>query len=383
MKNEKFFEHGRVEGEHLHQYFLMEQLDVEARLKKILMLVGQQGASDVHFVIGRYPTLRINGKLHQLTQEKILTPADTKALAEIILTDDKKAELAEDGQTDLSYNFEDRARFRVNIFYQKGYVSIAMRFVMNKIRPLEELNVPTSLYNFTNVSQGLVLMTGPVGHGKSTTLAALIDHINHTQEKHIVTIEDPIEFVYEQDHCIINQREIGRDAKSFATALRAVLREDVNVVLLGELRDLDTISTAMTAAETGHLIFATLHTNDAPQTIDRVIDVFPAHQQNQIRLQLANVLLGVVSQRLLPQLSGGRVPAIEIMFKNHAVENLIRENKVHQLDSVIETSMKEGMVSLDRSLADLVRRGIVSIDDATAYAKNKDYFTMLVRKDDV
>lgn len=360
----------------------MEQLDIEARLKNILTIVGQQGASDVHFVIGRYPTLRINGKLHQLTKEKLLTPADTKALAEVILTEDKKAELTEDGQTDLSYNFEDRARFRVNVFYQKGYVSIAMRFVMNKIRALEELNVPTSLYNFTAVTQGLVLMTGPVGHGKSTTLAALIDHINHTEEKHIVTIEDPIESVYEQDRCLINQREVGRDAKSFASALRAVLREDVNVVLLGELRDLDTISTAMTAAETGHLIFATLHTNDAPQTIDRIIDVFPAHQQNQIRLQLANVLLGVVSQRLLPQLSGGRVPAIEIMFKNHAVENLIRENKVHQLDSVIETSMKEGMVSLDRSLADLVRRGVVSIDDATAYAKNKDYFTMLVSKEE-
>lgn len=360
----------------------MEQLDIEARLKNILTIVGQQGASDVHFVIGRYPTLRINGKLHQLTKEKLLTPADTKALAEVILTEDKKAELTEDGQTDLSYNFEDRARFRVNVFYQKGYVSIAMRFVMNKIRALEGLNVPTSLYNFTAVTQGLVLMTGPVGHGKSTTLAALIDHINHTEEKHIVTIEDPIESVYEQDRCLINQREVGRDAKSFASALRAVLREDVNVVLLGELRDLDTISTAMTAAETGHLIFATLHTNDAPQTIDRIIDVFPAHQQNQIRLQLANVLLGVVSQRLLPQLSGGRVPAIEIMFKNHAVENLIRENKVHQLDSVIETSMKEGMVSLDRSLADLVRRGVVSIDDATAYAKNKDYFTMLVSKEE-
>ncbi len=360
----------------------MEQLDVEMRLKNVLAIVGQQRASDVHFVIGRYPTLRINGKLHQLTKEKILTPADTKALAEIILTDDKKVELTENGQVDLSYNFEDRARFRVNIFYQKGYVSIAMRFVMNKIRPLEDLNVPTSLYNFTNATHGLVLMTGPVGHGKSTTLAALIDHINHTQEKHIVTIEDPIEFMYEQDQCIINQREVGRDAKSFSTALRAVLREDVNVVLLGELRDLDTISTAMTAAETGHLIFATLHTYDAPQTIDRMIDVFPAHQQNQIRLQLANVLLGVVSQRLLPDLSGGRVPAIEIMFKNNAVENLIRENKVHQLDSVIETSMKEGMVSLDRSLADLVRRGIVGIDDATTYAKNKDYFTMLVRKED-
>lgn len=358
----------------------MEQLEIEAWLKNILTLVGQQGASDIHFVIGRYPTLRINGKLHQLTKERILTPADTKALTDIILTDDKKAELAEDGQTDLSYNLEDRARFRVNVFYQKGYISIAMRFVMNKIRSLEDLNVPPALYNFTNVTQGLVLMTGPIGHGKSTTLAALIDHINHTQERHIVTIEDPIEFVYEQDRCIINQREVGRDAKSFSSALRAVLREDVNVVLLGELRDLDTISTAMTAAETGHLIFATLHTNDAPQTIDRIIDVFPAHQQNQIRLQLANVLLGVVSQRLLPQIAGGRVPAIEIMFKNHAVENLIRENKVHQIDSVIETSLKEGMISLDRSLADLVRRGVVTVDDALGYAMNKDYFTMLVGK---
>lgn len=360
----------------------MEQLDIEARLKNILTIVGQQGASDVHFVIGRPPTLRINGKLHQLTKEQVLTPDDTKGLADIILTDDKKAELAEVGQTDLSYNFEDRARFRVNIFYQKGHISIAMRFVMNKIRPLEELNVPTSLYNFTNSTHGLVLMTGPVGHGKSTTLAALIDHINHAEERHIITIEDPIEFVYEQDRCIINQREVGRDAKSFSAALRAVLREDVNVVLLGELRDLDTISTAITAAETGHLIFATLHTNDAPQTIDRMIDVFPAHQQNQIRLQLANVLLGVVSQRLLPQLSGGRVPAIEIMFNNHAVENLIRENRVYQIDSVIETSLKEGMISLDRSLADLVRRGIVDIDEATAYAKNKDYFAMLVGKED-
>ncbi len=359
----------------------MEQLAVEQKIKRLLNVVGSQGASDIHFVVGRYPTLRISGKLHPLTQEGLLTPADTKAYSDVILTDDKKEELARDGQTDLSYNLEDRARFRVNVFYQKGYVSIAMRFVMDKIRSLEDLNVPPSLYDFTKVSQGLVLMTGPVGHGKSTTLAAIVDYINHNLEKHIVTIEDPIEFVYEQDRCIINQREVGRDAKDFPSALRAVLREDVNVVLLGELRDLETIATAMTAAETGHLIFATLHTNDAAQTIDRIIDVFPAHQQNQIRLQLANVLLGVVSQRLLPQLSGGRVPAVEVLFKNHAVENLIRENKTHQIDSVIETSLKDGMVSLDRALADLVRRGIVGANDALLYAKNRDYFSMLVGKE--
>ncbi len=356
----------------------METLHVEQHLKNLLLLVGQQGASDLHLVVGRYPTLRIDGKLHPITQEKILTPADTKALSDVMLTEDKKQELLSLGQTDFSYNFEDRVRFRTNVFFQKGYVSVTMRFVMDRLRSLEELNIPSSLYEFTNYSQGLVLVTGPVGHGKSTTLAAIIDYINHNQEKHIVTIEDPIEFVYNQDRCIINQREVGRDAKTFPDALRAVFREDANVVLLGELRDLETISTAMTAAETGHLIFATLHTNDSAQTIDRVIDVFPAHQQNQIRSQLASVLLGVISQRLLPQSGGGRIPVVEIMFKNHAVENLIRENKVHQLDSVIETSLKDGMISLDRSLADLVRRGLISINDALTYSKNRDYVQMLI-----
>ncbi len=359
----------------------MESLHVEQRLKNLLLLVGQQGASDLHLVVGRYPTLRIDGKLHPVAQEKILTPADTKAMSDVLLTDEKKEELIAVGQTDFSYNFEDRVRFRTNIFLQKGYVSVTMRFVMDKLRSLDELNVPKALYDFAGHSQGLVLVTGPVGHGKSTTLAAIIDYINHNQDKHIITIEDPIEFVYNQDRCIINQREIGRDAKNFSDALRAVFREDANVVLLGELRDLETISTAMTAAETGHLIFATLHTNDAAQTIDRIVDVFPAHQQNQIRMQLSSVLLGVVSQRLLPNTGGGRIPAVEIMFKNNAVENLIRENKNHQLDSVIETSLKEGMISLDRALADLVRRGLVTVDDAFMYSKNRDYLQMLLSQE--
>lgn len=358
----------------------MEILHIEQRLKNLLVLVGQQGASDLHLVVGRYPTLRIDGKLHPILQEKVLTPADTKAMSDALLTDEKKEELLAVGQTDFSYNFDDKVRFRTNIFFQKGYVSITMRFVMDHLRNLEELNVPKSLYDFTGYSQGLVLVTGPVGHGKSTTLAAIIDYINHNQEKHIVTIEDPIEFVYNQDRCIINQREIGRDAKTFSDALRAVFREDVNVVLLGELRDLETITTAMTAAETGHLIFATLHTNDSAQTIDRIVDVFPSHQQNQIRSQLASVLLGVISQRLLPQTGGGRVPAVEIMIKNHAIENLIRENKDHQLDSVIETSLKDGMVSLDRALAELVLRGLVAVDDAFMYSKNRDYLQMLLSK---
>ncbi|HWQ60089.1 MAG TPA: PilT/PilU family type 4a pilus ATPase [Candidatus Fimivivens sp.] len=358
-----------------------EILHAEQRVKNLLLLVGQQGASDLHLVVGRYPTLRINGKLHPITQEKVLTPADTKALSDVLLTDEGREELLSSGQTDFSYNFENRMRFRTNVFFQKGFVSVTMRFVMDHVRNLEELNIPTSIYNFANYSQGLVLITGPVGHGKSTTLAAIIEYINHNQEKHIVTIEDPIEFVYAQDRCIINQREVGRDAKTFPLALRAVFREDANVVLLAELRDLETIATAMTAAETGHLIFATVHTNDAAQTIDRIIDVFPAHQQNQIRSQLASVLLGVMSQRLLPRMDGaGRIPAIEIMLKNHAVENLIRENKTHQLDSVIETSLKEGMVSLDRSLADLVRRGLISVNDAVTYSKNRQYLEMLIAK---
>lgn len=358
----------------------MRDLHAEQRLKNLLLLVGQQEASDLHLVVGKHPMLRISGRLVPISQESVLTPDDTKALSEVMMTDSGREEFLQEGQVDFSYNFEDRARFRTNIFFQRGYVSITMRFVSERIRSLEELDVPTSLYGFTQYSQGLVLIAGPVGHGKSTTLAALIDSINRNQDKHIVTIEDPIEYVYEQDRCIINQREVGRDAKTFASALKAVFREDANVVLLGELRDLDTISTAVTAAETGHLIFATLHTNDSAQSIDRIIDVFPARQQNQIRSQLASVLVGVVSQRLVPRISGGRVPAVEIMIKNHAIENLIRENKVYQIDSVIETSLKDGMVSLDRSLADLVQRGIIASEDAFRYAKNREYLQMILNK---
>jgi len=352
----------------------MESINVEQKVKSLLRLVAQQNASDLHLVVGRYPTLRIDGKLCPLSQEKVLTDKDTKAFSNIILNEDKKEELLKNGQVDLSYNLENKARFRTNVFFQKEYISIAMRFITSKVRTLEELNLPPSLYDFTKFSKGLFLITGPIGHGKSTTLAALIDYINHNSDKHIITIEDPIEYVYEQDRCIINQREVGRDAKSFSRALRAVFREDVNVVLIGEMRDLDTISTAITAAEIGHLIFATLHTNDSAQTVDRIIDIFPSHQQNQIRLQLANVLLGVVSQRLIPKLEGDRIPALEIMIKNHAVENLIREGKTYQIDNVIETSLKEGMISMDRSLLNLVKEGVITIDNAMNYAKNKECF---------
>lgn len=358
----------------------MPAIHGEQKIKSLLRLVAQQNASDLHLVVGRYPTLRLDGRLYPLTQENILTAEDTQALSDAITTEENKKRLVEDGQVDFSYNFEDKARFRTNIFFQQGNISITMRMVVGRIRTLEELNIPPSLYEFTKQTQGLLLITGPVGHGKSTTLSALIDFINHNDDKHIITIEDPIEYVYEQDRCIINQREVGRDTKSFSDGLRGVFREDANVVLIGELRDLDTISTAMTAAETGHLILATLHTNDTSQTIDRIIDVFPAHQQNQVRSQLASVLLGVVSQRLVPKVGGGRIPAMEIMMNNHAVENLIRENKTYQIDSVIETGLREGMISLDKSLAELIQRGLVTLDDALVYTKNREYLQMLIAR---
>lgn len=358
----------------------MSDTQSEQRIKNLLRLVAQQNASDLHLVVGRYPTLRLDGKLYPLTQESILSADDTLALADALMTPENKKKLLADGQIDFSYNLESKARFRTNIFYQQGNLSVAMRTVSSKVRTLEELNIPPILYDFTNNAQGLLLITGPVGHGKSTTLSALIDFVNHNQDKHIITIEDPIEYIYEQDRCIINQREVGRDTKSFPEGLRSVFREDANVVLIGELRDLETISTAMTAAETGHLILATLHTNDTSQTIDRIIDVFPAHQQNQVRSQLASVLLGVISQRLVPKVGGGRIPAMEIMVNNHAVENLIRENKAYQIDSVIETSLREGMVSLDKSLADLIQRGIITMDDALVFTKNREYLQMLISK---
>lgn len=357
----------------------MNAIDAEKKIKNLLRLVAQQNASDLHLTVGRYPTIRIDGKLIPLDKENILTPADTQAMADVVLSDNNKKRFADEMQIDFSYNFEDKARFRSNIFLQQGRISMAFRLIPKEIKTLSQLNVPEVLYNFTKFSQGLFLIVGPVGHGKSTTLAALIDNINHTQEKHVITIEDPIEYIYEQDKCIINQREVYQDSKTFQSALKAVFREDANVVLVGELRDLESISTAITAAETGHLIFATLHTNDSPQTIDRIIDVFPSHQQNQVRSQLASTLLGVVSQRLIPKVGGGRIPALEIMIKNHAVENLIRENKTYQIDNVIETSADQGMITIDKYLSELVKKGTVSMEMAEVYAKDPKNFQTLLQ----
>lgn len=356
-------------------------IKAEQRLKSLLQLTAQQGASDLHLSVGCYPTLRIDGKLIPLTDEEILTPADTKEITDLLIVNpEEKEKLSKVGHLDFSYILEEKIRFRTNIYFQQGYLSIALRVIPHEIKKLEDLNMPESLYDFINCTQGLVLIVGPIGHGKSTTMAAIIDQINKTQEKHIITIEDPIEYVYTQDKCIIDQREVFRDTESFHTALKAIFREDANVISIGEMRDLETIGTAITAAETGHLIFGTLHTNDAVQTIDRIIDVFPSHQQNQIRFQLANVLVGVVSQRLLPKIDGGRVPAVEIMIKNNAIENLIRENKTYQIGTIIETGSEKGMVSMDLSLASLVRRGLISSDVAISYAQDINNFQVLLRR---
>jgi len=351
----------------------------EIKFNSFLEMVAQQNASDLHLCVGRPPIIRIDGKLYPISGEPNLSEQSMKEIAQSILNPEQRAKLEKDRQVDFSVEFRSKVRFRANIYFQKGYLSAAFRMIPSKIRTLEELNLPTTFYDLTKPSQGFVLITGPCGHGKSTTMAALIDYVNHSRQDHIITIEDPIEYVFEPDMCIIDQREVFQDATDFQTALRAVFREDADVVMVGEMRDLETISTAITAAETGHLIFATLHTNDASQTIDRMIDVFPSHQQNQIRMQLAQTLLGVVSQRLVNRVDGGRVPAVEIMYNTNAVANLIREGKSHQINLVIETSREQGMMTLNHSLASLVKDGTITLEEAEMYSTNRDELRILLR----
>lgn len=358
----------------------MTTINSKQELEGLLAVTAQENASDLHLAVGRYPTIRIDGRLIPLTNRELLNPLKTKEVVNALLNEEQRKKFDSNKELDLSYELDGKTRFRVNVFMQRGYVSAAFRLIPSKIRTLEELNIPPLIYDFTIPSQGFVLVVGPAGHGKSTTLAALIDKINHERYEHVVTIEDPIEYVYTQDRCIINQREVHSDTKSFSTALRSIFREDANVILVGEMRDWETISTAVTAAETGHLVFATLHTNSAAQTIDRIIDSFPAGQQGQIRAQLSANLLGIVSQRLIPRIEGGRIPALEIMLANSAVRNLIRENKVHQLDLVINTSADEGMISLNTSLANLVRNKEISMENAEIYSTNISDLRVLLQR---
>ncbi len=351
-----------------------------AQLKELLSLTIKEQASDLHLSCGHVPVLRIAGKLVPLLKKEQLSEQDTRGLARVLMDENQYDRFSKEKEIDFSYDFEEKTRFRVNVFFQRGSISCALRLITGKIQTIEELNLPPILHEFTKAKQGFVLITGPSSQGKSTTLAALIDEINHQRSDHIITIEDPIEYVFQDDRAIIDQREVYQDTLSFAKALRSTFRQNPDVIMVGEMRDPETVATAITAAETGHLVFATLHTNSASQTIHRIVDVFPSGQQAQIRAQLSGSLLGILSQRLIPRIAGGLIPACEIMINTPATSNLIRENKIHELPLVIETSIEAGMVSLNRSLSILVKRKEISLSSALNYSLDPGELKALTRK---
>ncbi len=347
-------------------------------LEELLQITVTNQATDLHLTVGVPPTLRIDGFLTPIPETAPLSGEEVESLSLSLLTEEQKKSLAKEREIDFSFSFENKARFRANIFYERGELACALRYLPTEIKTIKELGLPEILENFTTHSQGFVLVTGPTGHGKTTTLASLIDKINKERRAHIITIEDPIEYVHQHKKSIVVQREVGQDTHSFARALRSVLREDPNIVLIGEMRDLESIAAALTIAETGHLVFSTLHTNNAAETVDRVIDVFPPHQQNQVRTQLANTLLGIISQRLIPKIGGGRVVAAEVLFTTPAVRNLIREGKSHQINNVIQTGKEANMISLDKTLAKLVMEGKITLESAEMYAIDSKYLKELV-----
>ena len=353
--------------------------DYKKQLEELLSLTVREQASDLHLSTGHFPTLRISSRLTPLVKKKKLSPEDSQNLAFELMAEDQRQRFLQEKEIDFSYNFEEKARFRVNIFFQKGNISCALRLIPARVPTIEELNLPPLLHEWTRPTQGFILITGPSGHGKSTTLAALIDEINHTRTDHIITIEDPIEYVFEDDRCIVDQREVYQDTFSFAKALKATFRQDPDVIMVGEMRDPETMAIAITAAETGHLVFATLHTNSASQSIHRVVDSFPPEQQDQVRAQLSGSLLGVISQRLLPRTRGGLIPACEIMISTPAVANLIRENKIHEIPLVIETSAEAGMISLNRQLANLIRAKEITLENALSYSLDPSELLKLVK----
>jgi twitching motility protein PilT len=339
-------------------------------INKLLRYAFEKKASDLHITAGSAPVFRIDGELRRLDIERLM-PVDTEAMAREVMGEELFERFKEHGEADFSYGIPGISRFRVNAYHQRKSIGLVFRVIPTQTPTLETLNMPEILLKFCHRPQGLVLVTGPTGSGKSTTLAAMIDYINRNMRKHIITLEDPIEYLHSHKLSIINQREIGFDTTDFATGLRASLRQDPDVILVGEMRDLETISTAITAAETGHLVFATLHTPDAPQTIDRIIDVFPSGQQPQMRIQLASVLLSVISQRLFPKVGGGRIAATEILINTPAVGNLIRMEKVHQIRSVMQTGRELGMHTLEMSIQDLISRGMIMKETAQNYIGEK------------
>ena len=349
-------------------------------LNKVLQKVIDLGGSDLHLTVGAPPVIRVDG---ELVFQKELGNLNNETVKEVIyglLTEKQVKILEEEKEFDFSFAYSDLARFRVNAFHQRGYLASVMRLIPLSVPTVEELNLPRTLYQFCELPQGLVLVTGPAGQGKSTTIAALINHINEVDSSHIITIEDPIEYLYPHKKSIVDQREMNLDTRSWPIALRSALREDPDVVLVGEMRDPETIATTITIAETGHLVFASLHTNSAAQSIDRIIDVFPEFQQSQIRVQLASILQGVISQRLIPAIGGGRVPAVELMLPTQAVRSVIRDGKTHQLDNIISTSFDLGMISLERSLGDLVKSGKVEASAAKAHTIKPEELTRYLRE---
>jgi twitching motility protein PilT len=340
-----------------------------------------RGASDLHITVGTEPVIRVNGKLERLDDCPRLTPDDTQRLLYRIMSTEQQKHLEVKRQLDLSYSIPGLARFRVNIYHQRESLGAAFRMIPADIKPIEDLGLPPVMHEFAKKPRGLVLVTGPTGSGKSTTLAAVIDEINRTRSDHIMTVEDPIEFLHRHKKCIVNQREIGPDATTFSEALRGALRQDPDVILLGEMRDLETIATALTAAETGHLVFATLHTQDAPSTIDRVIDVFPGAQQEQVRVQIAATIQGIVTQTLLPTADGiGRVPALEVLLPDDAVRNLIRQAKTEQVYSIMQTNTKRGMQTLEQALAELVISRRVTAEVALSRSSRPDQLLGLLQR---
>jgi len=345
-------------------------------IAEILKTAKVAGASDVHLTVGIPPKMRVNGDLIDMNYPKLLPP-DTEAVLEEVMSAKQKELFAERGEYDMSFAIRELGRYRVNVFRQRGSVAMAFRLVGTQVPSPEELGIPESVIDLSQRKRGLVLVTGPTGSGKSTTLAAIVDKINKTRDAHVITLEDPIEYLHQHQMSMVNQREIGIDSGSYANALRAALREDPDVILVGEMRDFETISVAITAAETGHLVLSSLHTIGAASTVDRMIDVFPPHQQQQIRIQLSNVLEAVISQQLIPTADGrGRVAAFEVMHANHAVRNLIREGKSHQLMSVMQTSRKLGMVTMDEAIAQLYFAGKISKNEAIEFAQDVEGMEM-------
>jgi len=353
-------------------------VDYKKELQALIELLLEEKSSDIHFSVGAHPLIRVAGTLIPLVKKPILTEADVAAFAKILMRADQLEKMYSHQEVDFSFETTQSVRFRGNGFFQRGKMAIALRLIPNVIRTFEELNLPPILESFTQRPQGFFLCVGPVGQGKSTTLAAMVNHINKTRSEHIVTIEDPIEYVYTEEKSLIDQREVGIDTPSFESALNAAFRQDVDVILVGEMRNHETIATAVTAAETGHLVYSTLHTNNAAQTINRIIDSFPGDQQDQIRVQISSSLIAIFSQRLIPRISGGLVPVYELLINNTAVSNLIRENRVHEIPSIIEIGLDQGMIDMNRSLARLVQNGEITVENAFTYSTNPKALERLI-----